>query len=66
MIIRYMFMKKEEMRQRDPPYPFLWAQEKIGYGLKSTIYNLRISSKPSGAVYHLIVHMAQKEKMSLL
>ena len=66
MIIHYMFMKEEEMSQRDPPYPFLWAQEKIGYGLKSTIYNLRISSKPSGAVYHLIVHMAQTEKVSLL
>ena len=62
----HVYVTYEEMSQRDPPHPFLWAQETIGYGLKSTIYNLRISSKPSGAVEHLIVNMAQKETMSLL
>lgn len=46
MIIHYMFMKEEEMSQRDPPYPFLWAQEKIGYGLNPQFIILQSPPNP--------------------
>lgn len=53
------------------PYPFVGGRrEGSGSGkdrvcTETTICNLRTSSKPSRAIYHLSVNVAQKEKMSL-